>query len=113
MATETAHQPRELFHTKGCHVYLIRYLPGQEEHAAEQVYRWVNDPDLDFDWRDCHQMTAELDVEQYIDADELALWREPVANYSPWPHWFYLSAGTIGWLAFAAYLLSVIRGMRS
>ena len=51
---------REIFRQISGHVYLIRYAPGREDEAADAIYRWVNDEDLDFGWRDAAVMGSQL-----------------------------------------------------
>ena len=62
-STRTPLQPAEqceLFHTVGCHVYLVRYPAGQEDRARECTYRWVRNPELAFGWPDAANMRETL-----------------------------------------------------
>lgn len=61
---------QELFHTVGCHVYLLRYPKGQEDLARECLYRWVRNRDLAFEWADAATMAEQLPDPPVDDAPE-------------------------------------------
>lgn len=111
MATRTDQQPLELFRNVGCHAYLVRYLPGREDEAAEAVYRFVENDDLNFDWTDAEMMSEPLDASlaSYVQEDERFAHREYDESEATWNERFYLSAGLAVWAVALVALWSLLR----
>lgn len=46
----------EVLFKKGTEFYRLRWTPGEEDRAFEELYRWVDDPEVDFDGIDARIM---------------------------------------------------------
>jgi hypothetical protein len=121
--TRTTLQPAEqceLFHTVGCHVYLVRYPKGQEDRARELIYRFARNPDLAFSWNDAAMMGEQIpQTPLYCDEDCNCdaciaerhfeeVWDLRVDNARLW--WQFQGAKTVIGVSFVVIALLLWRG---